>query len=330
MGDKHGIAWSLNNIGANYTGRGELCKALSYFTKGLRIFEEIGDKRGIANTLHNLGIIFFLKGKLKKALEYHKEALAYRKIYADSIINIAHSLFWLHYISLELAEISQAKLFLKKLKAFLELEENKFISLYYHFSQALSLKRSLRARDKFKAQEIFREISKREVIDYEFTIDALLHLCELLLFELNSYGDSSILKEINRYLAQLHEIAREQRSYSVLAETYLLQAKMAIIELDFKQADVLLHNAEIAAEEQDFGRLLDLITFERANLESQRELWGNCFLYHHLSLLDRIKLSQMENQTREMIRRRKYLREKEVENYTVIAKELLVKWESNR
>ena len=68
IGDKKGIANSLNNIGRIYDDQGDAPQALEYFHKSLMLREEIGDKRGIAYSLDNIGGIELNQGKLTTAL----------------------------------------------------------------------------------------------------------------------------------------------------------------------------------------------------------------------------------------------------------------------
>jgi tetratricopeptide (TPR) repeat protein len=75
IGEKIGIAYSLNNIGVFYGRRGKNEKALEYFDRSLKIQEEIGDKQGAAFTLGNIGNIYKDKGQLDKALVYAKKEL---------------------------------------------------------------------------------------------------------------------------------------------------------------------------------------------------------------------------------------------------------------
>jgi len=44
---KKGIAISLNYIGNIYSAQGDIPKAMEYWRKSLKIYEEIGDKKGI-------------------------------------------------------------------------------------------------------------------------------------------------------------------------------------------------------------------------------------------------------------------------------------------
>lgn len=96
IGDKKGIAVSYNNIGLIYKYQALalkekktagwdtlLKKAVDYYSKSLKMREELGDKRAIANVLNNMGVICDDFDDLDKALEYYTKALKLRQEISD-------------------------------------------------------------------------------------------------------------------------------------------------------------------------------------------------------------------------------------------------------
>ena len=75
MGDNVAIAGSLNNIGTVYYKLGQIKEALDYFSRNLKVYEEIGFKKGIATSLNNIGAIYDEQGQLKEALDYYSRSL---------------------------------------------------------------------------------------------------------------------------------------------------------------------------------------------------------------------------------------------------------------
>ena len=55
IGDRAGLARTLNNIGSIYDNKGAWDEALRYYERSREIFEEIGDRAGLATTLNNIG-----------------------------------------------------------------------------------------------------------------------------------------------------------------------------------------------------------------------------------------------------------------------------------
>jgi adenylate cyclase len=80
IGDKKGIANSLNNIGMIYKAQSKYPKALNYYQRSLKIAEEIGDKKGIASALISIGNIYNAQSNYPKALDYYQRSL---KIYEE-------------------------------------------------------------------------------------------------------------------------------------------------------------------------------------------------------------------------------------------------------
>jgi tetratricopeptide (TPR) repeat protein len=76
LGDRSGIANSLNNIGEIHYDLGDLDLALEKYKASFAIVEELGDRSGIANSLNNIGLIHYDLGDLGLALEKHERSLA--------------------------------------------------------------------------------------------------------------------------------------------------------------------------------------------------------------------------------------------------------------
>jgi tetratricopeptide (TPR) repeat protein len=76
INDVKGITASLNNIGMIYADQGMASKAVEYYFRCLKIREEAGDKRGQANSLGNIGDSYFRDANYDKALEYYERGLA--------------------------------------------------------------------------------------------------------------------------------------------------------------------------------------------------------------------------------------------------------------
>jgi len=75
IGDKDGITDALTYIGIIYQDKGDYAKAIDYYTKSLKIEEGIGDKDGIADALNNIGIIYDVQGDYTKAMDYYTKSL---------------------------------------------------------------------------------------------------------------------------------------------------------------------------------------------------------------------------------------------------------------
>ncbi len=74
-GDKQGSAALTCNIGNIYHYRSDYPKALAYYFKALKLYEGLGNKQGIANNLGNIGMVYNYLGDYQNALEYYFKAL---------------------------------------------------------------------------------------------------------------------------------------------------------------------------------------------------------------------------------------------------------------
>ncbi len=74
-GYKKWMAAALKTQGYIYRSKADFNKALDYFSRGLKIYEEIDNKSGIAESLNNIGVVQERKGDFDKALEYYLQSL---------------------------------------------------------------------------------------------------------------------------------------------------------------------------------------------------------------------------------------------------------------
>lgn len=85
IGDKKGIAASLNNHGVAYRNQGALDKALEYYIRSLKLYEELDNKEGIATTKNNISNIYSIKRDYGNAMHYLEESHQLFKNLGDSI-----------------------------------------------------------------------------------------------------------------------------------------------------------------------------------------------------------------------------------------------------
>ncbi len=78
--NRQGVSRGLLNIGLIYHSEGNIPMALDYFESSLRIKEELNDSDGIAGLVNNIGTIYHSLGDIPKALEYWSRSL---KIWED-------------------------------------------------------------------------------------------------------------------------------------------------------------------------------------------------------------------------------------------------------
>lgn len=75
LGDKWGIAATLNGIGYTIHEQGDFPRATSFYEESLALFRELGDKRASAYLLNNLGNVAKEQADYEQAARIHEEAL---------------------------------------------------------------------------------------------------------------------------------------------------------------------------------------------------------------------------------------------------------------
>lgn len=340
-GSHRDIAYALNNIGEIYMKKGELDLALGSHKRSLTLREQIGNRQNIAVSLNNIGHIYYYKGEINLALEYYEESLELRKAIGNqhvivlSLVNIgtihqqmgdlpqalarlshclalceemgnnlliAMTLFELISVTLDMDSQEQVQLYLEQLEVVNERASNKMISQQYRLAQALCLKTSTRPRDRGKAEEFFNQVLNEEIIDHQLTIVAIMNLCELLIVELHSSSDPDVLHEVQAHVSRLSEIATDQHSHWLLAETFVLKSKLALVELDLKRAQRFLSEAQRLAEKWGMTKLAIKVSTDYDAMLVQLNRWEE-LMERNASLLERLELADLDNIFRRMLRK---------------------------
>lgn len=366
IGAKQDYAKGLQGVGEIYASKGEIHRAFDYTQRSLVLFEEIGARRSIAENLFIIGDILRTKGDLNGALSfYHKCQAMLNEIGMDSFLPLARigeiyhakeeydtafeyfeeSLTYLDKTGSDLLERKtlyynliklcvdtnspdKAEQYIQYLKQINEKEDNKIIDQLYRLAQAMLLKTSNRVVKIAQAQKIFRQVAEEEIVFFEVTVDAILNLCDLLLQELSTSGNEEILNELNMWFSRLFDLGQSQYSYSLLAEIYLLQSKLAILELDMEKAQELLSKAQKIAEEKDLQQLLTKVSDEQVIVLEQLSRW-DIFGDKKPSMSERIKLAQLEDLLNRLLYKKLYGAGEEITDYAERAQELIKEWEQD-
>jgi serine phosphatase RsbU (regulator of sigma subunit) len=76
MNDKRSQANALNNIGLIYNDQKNNKLALEYYSKALKLFEEMDNKSSVATLLNNIGNIYESQANYQPALDHYKKAVS--------------------------------------------------------------------------------------------------------------------------------------------------------------------------------------------------------------------------------------------------------------
>ena len=322
LGNRHETALTLMNIGTAYEGKGELSEALNYNLQSLEIKEELGNQQDIALSMINIGQIYQRRGEFDRARESYGKALSlYEEIGNDQYTSI--TLF--HSIDLAVFndDTQTATEYLTRLQEISEKCDQRFISQHYRMAKALILKSRKQARDMLEAKELLEQIIEEQVINHQLTVYAMTQLCHLLLFELRMTENEKLLVRAKELSNQLLEIAKRESSYALLTESYLLQSKFALLDLDIEHAKLLLAQAHVTAEEKGLLLLVKTIENEREKLNSEMKKWISV-IDQNPTKQEMIDLSGLDNLLERMIRKTvTVLSEETKSKYKLVHKDLL-------
>jgi tetratricopeptide (TPR) repeat protein len=283
------------NFGLIYAFRGEVDLAIDYYDKALRIAREIDYKFGIAACLNNLGDLYRKQSLFNLAQETLEKSV---KIFKELGVSGVTAIDCLFHLALEEGDLKLAQKYLEQLKEIKD--RSKFSSMAYRVDKAVFLKTSPRSINRGKAEEILKHIVDGEIVDYEITLIALLHLCDLLLSELKNTGVLEIIDEIDPYLFKIHELAEKNHSYPLLAEVYIFQARLALVTFELKEARKLLTKAQSIADKYHINRLAIKISTEHDELLKQLNKWEE-IKESNISLSERMELASVNEQMGRMI-----------------------------
>lgn len=267
------IAFGLISVAGVYTYQGNMNKCIPLFEESLTIFRELNNKRMTAMALNNTGDKYRMRGDLDRALSYLEQGIGIL-LELDNLKDVAMIYDYLVQILIEKGDINKAKAYLHNLKLLRSELKDLEVEQIYLFLKALLLKKSLRISDKAKAEIIFNQLLEQKSLPYELSIRILTNLCEFYLYELKVTNNLDVLKDINPLITKLIDISKKLKSYWILSETYLLQAKLSLLTFDIKKSQNLLTKARDIAESYGIKLLAIKISHEHDKLIKKINLWG--------------------------------------------------------
>ncbi|MFX1551570.1 MAG: tetratricopeptide repeat protein [Promethearchaeota archaeon] len=290
------------NFGSYYGIKGNIEQSLNYQRQGLALAEQINDKQNIIIALNNLGCVYREQGNLEEAIEYINRSYKLSKETKSPTISIVlDSLF---HVVLDNGDLKLAEKYLEEMDELKDQEEYEIIRLNYLINKAILLKATPRARNLSEAEKILKEAIEEDIVLYEAHIDALLNLCDIYLLDLHNTNDLEILNELSPYISQLLKIAEENNSYSLIAETKILQARLALLTFDIKSARKLLSKAQDIADKYGLNRLSIKISNEHDELIKQIDMWEN-LKESNSPISERLKITGLKEEMKRMIQKRR-------------------------
>ncbi|MFQ5978964.1 MAG: tetratricopeptide repeat protein [Candidatus Heimdallarchaeota archaeon] len=280
-------------LGELYRVKGNYNRAITYLTEGLQAAREMGYRNAESWTLDSLGSVYRDKGEFQTASDILKKALTERKALGNHA-DTARTLFNLLLVALETKNVAEAKIQVQELKDLDGLMKNPIIAHRATLADALVLKHSPRIIDKAQAQEKLLTLTVKEDIEATIKILALLNLFDLLLLEWKVSEAEETLQEIHALLELIKTIAKSQEMISLIIETNLLQATVALIEGHMTQTDSLLIEAIALAKNHNLTHLIVKIQQLQNQITSQIQEW-QALLKQNASIAQRMEKADLED-----------------------------------
>ena len=284
---------AMHMMGAVFKEKGEINRALRYYRRSVELARKEGYREKLASILLSIGTIYRMQGESNMATEYLNQSLQIcREI--NSLYGISVNLFYLILIYLEKDLIADAKAYLLKFEKVVKQTQSSQWIYIYELARALILKKAKRLRSRSEAENILKEIiDNGQNLTPQLRLLTIINLCDLLLEELVITNNDEIIDELTPLINQLLNIAKNANSYLWLAETRLLQSKLALIQMDLRDAKKLLIEAQMIADIHGLNLLAIKISNDHDSLLDQSRLWDE-LLQNAAPYSERIKLASID------------------------------------
>ncbi|GAG02665.1 unnamed protein product, partial [marine sediment metagenome] len=265
------------------------------------------------------GLVYQKKGELKRALVSLEKSLTIAEEIGN-IWNITSVLGSMIMFYIEQKDQDNAQKYLKLLKQYKEQYSYQFTKTTARLCEALILKMSTRTRNRAKAEELLKQIIEEEIGLGQFTLLALINLCDLLLGELRITNDIEVVDELKLFINQLINIAEKTNSSWILTETYLLQAKLSLITFKIKKAQRFLIQAQQIAKRFNLNQLTMRITNEQEDLLKKLDIWER-LKEAGAPMAERFELARLDDQIVGMVQNLTTLKPQVTEEKISVSKE---------
>ncbi|TXT62268.1 MAG: hypothetical protein BAJALOKI3v1_630005 [Promethearchaeota archaeon] len=294
--------FNQKNYGDIYHFKGDLKKALNYYKKGVKDFIEKDNPLPAVSTMGLVGKVYREMGDIDQCCNYLLRSYDISKITNNDWLKSRIITDLIEILVLR-GNIQKAEKYLEKLEDINNREgDNTRIKNSYLISKALILKSYKRFQSHAKAQKIFHSIIRDKTSENEILITALLNQCELLLDELNLTKKADIIDEIDLLVEELLKWADSFKSYWILSETLVLQARLALLKFKLTNARRLLTKAQKMAEKYQMYWLAAKISHEHDSLLQKLGLWKDLEVSES-SIAERINYSNLSEQLSYMIQK---------------------------
>ncbi|MCY3413317.1 MAG: tetratricopeptide repeat protein [Candidatus Heimdallarchaeota archaeon] len=252
------------NCGEIYRRIGKYTDAIEYLNLNLSLSQRFNNSYGLGYGYWTLGKVYTNTGDYALAKEMLTNAINLWGSLGNSL-HLANSLFalgklrmkWQKKIDFELQSLRELSI----------KENNPIISQAYILLQGLKLKLSPKLIDKGKSMELLQSIVQDTLIYFEFTYDASIHYCDLLLqeFMISNHHDS--FDEAQGIVDTLLILTKDQNATVKIIEVLMLKSKLLMINGDMDEAGSVLNEAMSLSMQNNLDNYITQVKVEIKKLE---------------------------------------------------------------
>ncbi|MCE7736604.1 MAG: hypothetical protein GPJ54_17105 [Candidatus Heimdallarchaeota archaeon] len=255
-----------NNIAIYYSIIEEYDRALDSFYEALTLIKPFEISTIITGILLNMGEAYFNSTNLEKALDFTHRSL---DLTLDNSMDYIKSNCLLSLIKYYLiaGDKDNVDRYNEELLDLVFTNQSTFIQLMEKYAQALVLKSSPNKNDQQHAKSLFQQFLKPSVLDYQLFGNIVLNLGDLLVQEVYENGDPKVLEELLGIIEDLYEDAQEKQLFHYVIDSLILKSKILLIHQEYRKSDILMDQAAIIAEENNFQGLLNKVKTEQSEMQ---------------------------------------------------------------
>ncbi|MCG3222426.1 MAG: tetratricopeptide repeat protein [Candidatus Heimdallarchaeota archaeon] len=298
----HGAVVALFQKGVIYLQKGELDLAHDCIQQCHVIYKDDLNPYFEACVFINLGLICWLKRDLQTSLEYYQESLTFLK--QSKVVSTYHyssALLRMNDILMEMGRFSEVSQNLKLIEQLYHSKQQYILKKILFLAKARFLKTKSDQISTKEAILLLEEIADDESIILEHHDLVIFHLCDLYLKEITKSNDLETFEKLKHRVTTLNEMAEQQKSYILLAQSLLIQSKLELVEFNVIKGQLLLEKAQKIAEEKGITYLAKVISNEYDILLTQLSTWQEMSSYFP-SLEERFEFTHLEDLLTKMIK----------------------------
>ena len=292
IGSTRERAVNSSNIGWIYGQLGKMKESLKFLDDGLEKWKEIGDEVSIGNQMGTIGYQYYRMGNIDKAIEYLDQGLRIARKFGK-VNDIGMKLFHLLLCYYNLDNLETARKFSEEMFEVITDDAIPLLDHMKRFGKALVLKMSPRMTEKAKAQEILQELTNEQFMDSEIRYYVLMSLCDLLIYELRSYGEKVVSQQIESILNDMQILSNKINSPEMIINTLILKSKLSLINGELKQAEEILEDAKVYSDDLELIQLKNWVNHEKTILYKELDKWIE-LMDQNTPMKDRVKQARLE------------------------------------